>query len=449
MSLDIKNLLHDINEARILGLRSVLDEYYPQDIAEDFKDLNSEEKALLFDVLSIEQGAAVLVELEKTHVVKLLDDLSDERISKLANQMQADDAADILAYLDDKRMLNILERIQRPELKELMSFETDTCGGIMTPEFISIRADLKVSSALRYVRLKAKQNAKQIIYVYVTKKFGELVGVISLTDLFRAPDEDTVDQHMNEEVIFVNATDDQEVVADLISKYRFLAIPVINVEKQIVGIITIDDVVDVIEEEATEDIYQSSGINVESETNTKSLMSGYLSSYKARTPWLLVTLIGQYLAATIIAKFNVIIAAAPIAISFMPLLSGLSGNIGSQSTVIVVRGLYIGDIDENKSIKIFIHELVVSVCIGLTCAILTGFISFFVYDNLTLSLLIASSLVVSMMLSVGLGTLTPIVFKKVNLDPAAASGPLITTAIDIIAFSVYLSLITKFIDKLV
>lgn len=450
-TLDLKNMLSDLDESRMLEFRSILDEYYPQDIAEQFSSLEEKERLLLFDVLSEEQGAEVFVELSENEIKILLNIFSDEQISKFANKMELDDAADILAYLEDSRMLKILESLQRPfELRELLSYEPDTCGGIMTPGFISIRADLKIGAALRYVRLKARETANQIIYVYVTKKFGELAGVISIRQLFMADDHATVGDYMSDEAISVKVDDDQELAADLISKYRFLAIPVTNRNDQLVGIITIDDVVDVIEEEATEDIYQSSGINIdETISGDTSLLRKYFGAYKARTPWLIVTLIGQYLAATLIAKFDLTIAAVPIAISFMPLLSGLSGNIGNQSSTIIIRGISLGEVDTDKSASIFIHELVISICIGITCAIITGLLSFYFYNNQVLSTLIALSLVVSMMLAVGLGTLTPIIFKKMNIDPAIASGPLITTIIDIISFFVYLTLITKFISELV
>lgn len=450
-TLDLKNMLSDLDESRIIEFRSILDEYYPQDIAEQFSNLEEKEQLLLFDVLSDEQGAEVFVELSENEIKNLLNSFSDEQISKFANKMELDDAADILAYLEDSRMLKILEGLQRPfELKELLSYESDTCGGIMTPGFISIRADLKIGAALRYVRLKARETANQIVYVYVTKKFGELAGVISIRQLFMADDNAVVGDYMSDEAISVKVDDDQELAADLISKYRFLAIPVTNHNDQLVGIITIDDVVDVIEEEATEDIYQSSGINIDDAPSTDtSLLREYFGAYKARTPWLIVTLIGQYLAAAVIAKYDVTIAAVPIAISFMPLLSGLSGNIGNQSSTIIIRGISLGEVDTDKSIRIFFHELIISLCIGITCASITGLLSFYFYKNELLSILIALSLVLSMMLAVGLGTLTPIIFKKMNLDPATASGPLITTAIDMISFFVYLTLITKFISELV
>jgi len=450
-TLDLKNLLQDIDKSSVIDLRQIFDQFYPQDIAEEYKNLDIEEKELLFTILSEDQGAAVLVELAKADTKDTLEIISDDQLVRFVNNMQLDDAADIIANLNDERIVYVLENIQRPsELKELMSFEPDTCGGIMAPNFISVRADLKVASALRYIRLKAKDNHSEILYVYVTKKFGELVGVISFKQLFLADDNDFVSEHTNEEVIAVKVDDDQELAADLISKYNFLAIPVVNNNNQLVGIITIDDAVDVIEEETTEDIYQSSGINYEPESDlNQSLINEYFAAYRARTPWLIITLIGQYLSTTIIAKYNVTIAAIPIAISFMPLLSGLSGNIGNQSSTIIVRGLYTGEVNENKSIKVFFHELVISLCIGLTCALITSLLSYFFYRNFLLSLLIGLSLLCSMVLAVGLGTLTPIIFKKINLDPATASGPLITTIIDMISFFVYLTLITKFISELI
>ena len=452
-TLDLKNFLSEIDEARSEKLRLLLDEFYPQDIAEEYRKLDSDQKLLVFDLMSAEQGAAVLVELDENEILNLFKELSDSRIVSLANHMELDDAADIIGLLDDERMIKILENIQRPyELKELLSYDPNTCGGIMTPSFISVRADLKVAAALRYVRLKAKQEDNIIIYVYVTDKFGKLAGVISLIQLFLAADNDPVLNHINDEVIAVKTTDDQEVAAELISKYRFLAVPVINEQDQLMGIITFDDVVEVIQEETTEDIYQSSGINVESESNTNashSLTKEYFGAYKARTPWLVITLLGQYLAASLIASYDITIAAIPIAISFMPLLSGLSGNIGNQSSTIIVRGISTGELDANKSSQILIHELIISLSIGVTCGLITAALSFYVYHNNLLSILIGLSLVLSMVLAVALGTITPFMFKKLNLDPATASGPLITTIIDIISFFLYLTLITKFIKVLI
>lgn len=452
-SLDLKNILSEIDDSRIGELRKTLNEYFPQDIAEEYKNLDLSYKHLLFDILSPEQSAAVIVELETPDINEIFEYLSDEQIIKFANHMELDDAADIIGLLDDQRMIRVLENIQRPfEIKELLSYEADTCGGIMKPSFISVREDLNIGAALRYLRLKARSYDNEIMYIFVTKKFGELVGVISLRELFLAPDKDAVGTHMNTEVISVKASDDQELAADLISKYRFLAIPVVNNNDQLVGIITIDDVVEVMAEEVTEDIYQSSGINVEAEGNTlvsQSVIHEYMSAYKARTPWLIITLIGQYAAASMIARYDTTIATIPIAISFMPLLSGLSGNIGNQSSTIIVRGISTGEVQMDKGSRILFHELVISFSIGLTCALLTGLMSYCVYHNATLSILIGLSLIVSMMLAVAFGTITPITFKKLQLDPAIASGPLITTAIDIISFFVYLTLITKFINALV
>ncbi len=451
-NLNLQNILAELDEARIEELRLVLDEYYPQDIAEAYSKLDSENKLLIFDILSSQQAASVITELETHEIESLFQKLSDDKISRFANEMALDDAADILSLLEDKRMLKILEHIHNPiEIKELLSFDPDTCGGIMTPAFISVRADLKIAAALRYVRLKAREEENQIMYIYVTQKFGELLGVMSIRELFLAPDNDIVGNHIDDDILFVKTDDDQEKAAELISKYRLLAIPVVNNNHQLVGIITVDDAVDVIEEETTEDLYQSSGINIESETSNsaRSLVREYFGAYKARTPWLIITLFGQYLAATLIAKFDTTIATIPIAISFMPLLSGLSGNIGNQSSTIIVRGLSTGEVDITQSIKIFLHELLVSACIGLTCALLIGTLSFYVYHNVLLSCLISMSLVLTMMLAVALGTIIPIGFKRLDLDPAIASGPLITTVVDMTTFFVYLSLITRFIHMLV
>lgn len=446
-------MLKGIDEARIPQMRPVFDEYRAQDIAEAYDDLEKDEKHLLFDILTYKHGAGVLVELEAQDLQELFDYLNDDEITRFCNEMAFDDAADILGLLEDDRMTKVLEKIQAPfAVKELLSFEPDTCGGLMTTGFISVREDLKIGAALRYVRLKARKTTNEILYIYVTKKFGELVGVLSIRELFLANDDALVKDHLNDDPLYLNVNDDQEEAAEMFSKYRYLAIPVVNENKQLSGIITIDDVVEVIEDEASEDMYQSSGINVENDSGgdlSRSLTSEYLGAYKARTPWLIITLLGQYLAATLIAKFDTTIAAIPIAISFMPLLSGMSGNIGNQSTTIIVRGISTGEVELEKTYKILFHEFIVSLCIGITCATIVGTISYYVYNNTLLSMLIAMSLVASMIIAVSLGTITPLMFKKLNLDPANASGPLITTAIDVISFFVYLTLVTRFITQLV
>jgi len=450
-AIDLKNILNSIDETRIDELRLSLDEYLAQDIAEEYRDLDKEEQKQLFDILSYKQGAQVLVELKAEDILHILKGLSDEQLVRFANEMELDDAADIIGLLEDERMATILERIQRPfELKALLEYDPDTCGGIMSPHYISVRGDLKCSAAVRYVKLKAKE-MHSLVYVYVTHRFGELAGVISLRELFLAPENDMVADHMATEVIAANVADDKESAAELISKYRFLAMPVVNEQQQLVGIITIDDAVEVIEEEATQDIYQSSGINTEGEStlSTPTLtFRSFLNSYKARSPWLLVTLLGQYFAAHIIASYDQTVAAVPIAISFMPLLSGLSGNVGNQSTTIIVRGISTGEIDLEDAFRIFLHEILVSFTISSTCALVAGMLAYTTYHNLTLALLIGCSLIITMALAVSLGTVTPMIFRQLNIDPAVASGPLITTTIDISSFTVYLSLVSRFIQML-
>lgn len=448
---DLKNILAQIDETPAEELRLALDEYYPQDIAEQYKTLDHAEQRLLFDILSYKQGALVFSELENREIEELFDDLSDEKIVKFANELELDDAADIIGLLDDERMLRILDKLQRPfEIKELLSYEPDTCGGIMNPDFISVRADLKVSAALRFVRLKAKEFNSQIVYIYVTQKFGELVGVISLKNLFLASDDKLVKDYMDTDIISVEANDDREKAAELISKYRFLAIPVVNASSQLVGIIAIDDVVEILEDEATQDIYQSSGISLESDTvSAFTDIREYFTAYKARTPWLVITLLGQLLSASSIVRFSDIISTLPLAVSFMPLLAGLSGNIGNQSSTIVVRGISTGEINTERSLGILIHELSLSLGIGITCSLITAVICYGMTGNILLAGLIAGSLAATMFSAVLVGTLTPLAFKKVNIDPAVASSPLITTMIDLSSTFFYLSLIKLFISKLI
>lgn len=426
-------------------LRDYLNDQYPQDIAEIIQNLNDTEKLNCFLLLDLEHAGDVLAELNSETQIILLKLIGSKRLAPIISQMDVDDAADLISNLeqDDKStLLKVLpDPIQQAHVEELINYPKDSAGGIMSTDFLRLRSDMTVQIALNYVRRQAVQENTQIYYLYVVDNSHKLVGVISLRNLIIAPLNDIVANHMSTEVITCNVNDDQETVAEIISKYDLLAAPVVDENNRLKGIVTIDDIVDIMEEETTEDIYQGSGIR--HETQPDELISGKINyALKARFPWLLLTLIGEVIAVFIIAFHEKTITEAPIAISFMPLLSGLSGNVGGQTATIVVRGIVTGNIKLKDTLKHIFHEMQIGIWLGIACSIITAVFAWIQYDKPFLGIIVAFALIITMTTGVLLGTIFPIFLQSLKKDPAAASSPFITTMLDIFTFSFYLAVVS-------
>lgn len=432
-------------------LRDFLNDQYPQDIAEAFENLSETEKLSCFMLLDLEHAGDVLAELPHEAQKNLLNILGNRRIAPIIAQMDVDDATDLLISLDEDQKAGLLKVLPDPILQshvqELIQYPPESAGGIMSTDFLRLRSDMTIQNALNYVRRQAAEEDSPIYYLYVVDNTNTLVGVISIRNLIISPLNDLVANYMNTEVITCKVTDDQETVAKTISRYDLVAIPVIDEENKLKGIVTIDDVVDILNKETTEDIYQGSGIGHVVEPDL--LISGKINyAVKARFPWLLVTLIGEAVAAFIIAMYDKTIVSAPIAISFMPLLSGLSGNVGSQTSTIVVRGLITGDIELKNTMMHILHELKIGVVLGILCSVITGLVAFLQHNTPMLGLVVAFALTCSMTVGVLLGTTFPILLQYLKKDPAAASSPMITTLLDIFAFSFYLAIISMTLKHL-
>ena len=426
-------------------LADFLNDLYPQDLAPIIENLKDEEKIASFKVLELENAAKVFSEFNSEMQKVMLELLGAESVAQIVSEMDVDDATDLIIRLPEEekaKLLKVLpDPVQQAHVQELINYPSESAGGIMSTDFLKLRSDMTVHIAFNCVRRQAAEYKAQIYYLYVVDNENKLVGVISLRDLICAPLNDLVANHMNTEVITCKVTDDQETVAKAISKYDLIAIPIIDDQNSLKGIVTIDDVVDILSKETTEDIYQGSGIS--NAFPSYELIFGKVSSaVKARLPWLLITLCGQAVAAAIIASFDKTIISAPMAISFMPLLSGLSGNIGGQTATIIVRGLVTGDVELKNSVKFIVHELKIGFTIGIICAFITGIIAWNQHSTPYLGLIVAFSLCCSMTAGVLLGTIFPILLQYFKKDPATASAPIITTILDILNFTFYLSIIT-------
>ncbi len=365
--------------------------------------------------------------------------------------MDDDDATDLILKLPESEKASFLkllpDPIQQALVNELINYPPESAGGIMSTDFLRLRSDMNIGLAFNYVRRQAPEYKGQIYYLYVVDNRNKLSGVVTLRNLICAPTSDIVGNHMSDEVISCNVNDDQETVAETISKYDLIALPVIDDENTLKGVVTIDDVVDILKTETTEDIYQGSGIS--DAIPSDELINGKVTfAVRARLPWLLLTLGGQTIAACIIASFDKTIASIPIAVSFMPLLSGLSGNVGGQTATIIVRGLVTGDIKLKDTLKHIFHETRTGFLLGIICSIITGFVAWFQHGIELLGLVVAFALTCSMTLGVLLGTIFPILLQYFKKDPATASSPMITTMLDMTTFTIYLSIISNLIKYL-
>ena len=432
-------------------LKDYLNEQYPQDIAPVLEHLNNEHKVICFTLLDLELASKVLAELNIDTQKDLLKILGPAQLAPIISQMDVDDATDLIIQLPEEEKTTLLkilpDPIQQAHVQELIHYPGESAGGIMSTDFLRLRSDMTIHVALNYVRRQAAEYKAQIYYLYVVDNTNHLVGVISLKNLISAPPSDLVANHMSTEIITCKVTDDQETVANTISKYDLIALPIVDDENILKGIVTIDDVVDILKKETTEDIYQGSGISdIYPEDE---LITGKVSySVRARLPWLLVTLAGEAVAAFIIAAYDKTIISAPIAISFMPLLSGLSGNIGGQTATIIVRGLVTGNIDLKNTFKHIFHEFKIGISIGILCSLITGIVAWKHHGLPILGLVVAFALTCSMTIAVLLGTIFPIFLQYLKKDPATASSPVITTLLDIITFTFYLAIISTTIKYL-
>ena len=426
-------------------LKDFLNDHYPQDIAEAIENLKEEDKITCFELLELELAGKVLAELSVDTQLYLLKTLGPKNLAPVIAQMDVDDATDLIIQIPDENKIELLkllpDPIQQAHVQELIHYPPESAGGIMSTDFLRLRSDMNIHLAFNYVRRQAAEYKAQIYYLYVVDNNNKLAGVISLRNLICAPLNDLVANHMGTEVITCTVNDDQETVAKTISKYDLIAIPIVDELNSLKGIVTIDDVVDILNKETTEDIYHGSGIN-DVETSDELISGKVTYSVRARLPWLLITLLGEAVAAFIIASYDKTIISAPIAVSFMPLLSGLSGNVGSQTATIIVRGFATGDVELKNSLQHLWHEIKIGILLGITCSVIAGVIAWHQHSLPALGIVVAFALTCSIVMAAILGTIFPILLKYFKKDPASASSPLITTLLDILTFSFYLTVIS-------
>lgn len=422
---------------------------HPADIAEGLQELNAVDRARAFSRLDGETAALVLRNL-KTDVVKtLLDVLGPERIAAILDEMPLDDVADFLGEVSAQvkdELLDLMEADEAKDVKELLAYPEDTAGGIMTTEYVAILDNLSAGRAIEVLREIAPE-AETVYYVYVISTKNKLVGVISLRELIVADPHEPISSIMQTNVIKVHALTDQEEVAKMVTKYGLLAIPVVDDDDSLLGIVTVDDVIDVIHEEATEDIFLMAGAGEIDES--LALPDRLKASVISRLPWLLVTLFGGIVAGSVLRGIEDELSQMVALAFFIPLLTGMGGNVGTQSSTLTVRGLATGEIEGNEVRKTLVKEILSGLIIGTVCGSIVGSLAIVMFKNWVLGLVVGVALVANTITAATMGTLVPLLFKRVGIDPAVASAPFISTSIDITGLLIYSTLASALIAYLI
>lgn len=434
------------------SLHNLISHIHTADLIEIVEDLDSEYRNILFESLDIEEAADVLDDIDSDIFSEIISTLTLENKREILDEMSHDDIVDHLGELSEERseeIIGLLDEEDADDIRELLIYDEDTAGGLMTTEFVSLEENFTVSEAIEHLRHNAP-DAETIYYLFVIDEHEKLSGVISLRDLILGKPDEKIRDLMHSRVIHVNVSDDQEEVAQVVSKYDFLAIPVIDDYDHILGIITVDDVIDILEEEATEDILKFAGSSeLEAETYEETLLVRIKMSIRSRLPWLIVTLFGGMLSASIIANYqNALDANAAIAM-FIPILAGMGGNVGTQSSTITVRNIAIGNIYGIEVWKTIIHEMSVGLVVGVMCSMIALIASFLIYDiSSRLAIVVGLAMWANMFTASTIGTIVPLVFKKIGVDPAIASAPFITMTVDITGLTIYFTLVVILMQHL-
>ena len=386
-----------------------------------------------------EQKGMLLSELDEDTAVEIIEYLNIGDIVEIFESMPNDDVADLLGRLPEEMSQEILEKMKKDESEEvedLLRYEDDTAGGIMVPDFIALREDITAKDAIESLQ-KEHLEVEMPFYLYVIDEYGKLVGVSSLRQLVVVPPETPLKEFMTTDVFSVQTDMDQEEVAKIVARYDILAVPVVDESHKLVGIVTVDDVIDIFRREATEDILKMAGAGEEF-VETKSV----LKSTRIRLPWLFASCVGGIIAFFIIGKFESSLYKIAYLAAFIPVIMGMGGNIGTQSSTIVVRGLATGRINTRDFWTVIFKELAIGVILGLIYGLLIGSVAQFRYSIEALAVSVALAVICSMSLAALIGSLVPMSFAKINIDPAVATGPFVTTAIDIIAVFFYFLIAT-------
>ena len=440
--MDREMILEMLEERQYKELREVLENTHPVDVAELLEEIEEKQMILIFRMLGKDEAAETFTEMNSNLRETLLNALTDSEIKEFMDEMYLDDVVDVLEEMPANVVDHLLmstDEDTRKQINTLLNYPEDSAGSIMNVEYVAFQKEMTVEEAI--LKLRQVGINKETIYTcYVTEK-RKLIGVVSVKDLLTSGDNRLVEEIMETNILYAHTHDDQEEVAAMINKYGLIAMPILDTEMRMVGIVTVDDAMDVIEEETTEDISMMAGIVVPSEDSY--FNTSIWRHAKSRFPWLLFLMLSATISGMVLGHFETALIAMPILNTFVPMLTGTGGNCGSQSSTLVIRGLATDEIEMRDIIRVILKELGVAALVGAMLAIVNGVRIVVMYQNVVLALALGITLMCTVVLAKTIGCTLPLIAKKCGLDPALMAAPLITTLVDTGTIFIYFSITTK------
>ena len=457
--MEIEEIVVEIRELyerrQYASIKAILNDTNPADIAALFEEFETDQRLIMFRLLPKEEAAETFVELDIDAQEALIHAFSDNELREMMDELYLDDAVDLIEEMPAsvvKRILKNTDNETRKSINTLLKYPEDSAGSIMTPEFVDLKMDMTVQDAFKRIRRTGVD--KETIYTcYVTDSSRHLIGVTTVKELLLHDYEDVIGDFMETNVIFVNTLDDQELATQYFDKYNFLALPVVDMEERLVGIITVDDAMDVLQEENTEDIQK---MNAMTPTETTYFKTGVWETWKARVPWLLFLMLSATFTGIIISSFEDALSRLVVLTAFIPMLMGTAGNSGSQSSVTVIRALSLGEVYTSDIFKVIWKEFKVSIICGVSLAI-ACFAKVILIDgwmlktsgiDINVALVVSLTLCLTIICAKLIGCILPIVAKKMKVDPAVMASPFITTIIDTVCLIVYFVIAMAIIPSL-
>lgn len=431
-----------LNQKHFSKLREIMATENPADLAQLFTEFEEKDILLLYRLLPKELASDTFSYMDSDMQANLINGFSDRELREILDQTFIDDTVDMIEEMPANvvsRILRNCDAQSRNAINQILKYPEDSAGSLMTIEYVNLSKNLTVKDAISRIR-KVGPNKETIYTCYVTEA-RKLIGIVSVKDLLTAKDDTHISEIMETNLIFVDTLEDKEVVAHQFQKYDILALPVVDAEERLVGIITFDDAMDVIQEENTEDISIMAAMTPSDDSYFK---TSVFSQVKNRIFWLIILMLSNAITGSIINRYDAIISALPILVSFMPMLTGTGGNCGSQSSALMIRGLALGEIKTRDFLKVMWKEFRIAVVVSAILAIINGARILIFYRNPTLAIVLTLSIIATVVLSKLIGCLLPIGAKAIHMDPAVMAGPLISTIVDICTTLLYYSIAVQF-----
>lgn len=445
ISPDVKDNTKFYNDTGKRYVKETLAELHPADIADIIETLDEDKKKELFNLLHAKIASDVILEVDDHSREQILEDINKERLTNIVETMASDDAADLIADLPTDEAKDILEKLHwkdSTEVQKLLKYPKDTAGGIMQAELLSVREEMLVEDAIIQM-MSLSEEIGDIHNVFVVDKDRRLVGILPLRKMLLVKHEMPVSQVMERNVISVNANKDQEEVAAIFKKYDLVSLAVVDDDGRLIGRIQIDDVVDVLIEEASEDILRFGGVYQD-----EKIMDPPLRSIRVRLPWLMVNLATAFLAAFVVGLFEDTIQAMSMLVMFMPVVAGMGGNAGTQALAVAVRGIALGEVSFSNARKPLLNSIAVGLLNGIVNGLITALIEYSWKGSYMLGIVLCLAMVINLLIASFFGIIIPLTLKWLKIDPAVASAVILTTFTDCIGFLTFLGLATLFIKYL-